>query len=133
MKILILDSSSRSASAAICEDGRLLGEYYTNNGKTHSATLLPMTEGLLRTCSLTIGEMDAPGGDGGAGLLYRAAHRHGRRQGNGLCRTSALHPPLHFGGTGLEPAGNRRPDLPGAGRPGEPGIHSAVPLSGTGC
>ena len=59
MKILILDSSSRSASAAICEDGRLLGEYYTNNGKTHSATLLPMTEGLLRTCSLTIGEMDA--------------------------------------------------------------------------
>ena len=33
MKILILDSSSRSASAAICEDGRLLGEYYTNNGK----------------------------------------------------------------------------------------------------
>lgn len=58
MKLLILDSSSKAASAAVCEDGHLLGESYTNAGKTHSATLLPMAEALLHNCSVPLGELD---------------------------------------------------------------------------
>lgn len=47
MKILALDSTATVASVALCEDGRLLGEYTVNNGNTHSETLLPMVESLL--------------------------------------------------------------------------------------
>lgn len=47
MMILALDSSSRTASVALCHDGELLGECFNNNGLTHSHTLMPMVESLL--------------------------------------------------------------------------------------
>ena len=59
MKLLALDSTARVASVAICEDGALLGEYTINNGNTHSETILPMVESLLKILSLTIDEIDA--------------------------------------------------------------------------
>ena len=40
------------------EDGVLLAERFQNNGKTHSATLMPMAEELLRDCGLTAGDLD---------------------------------------------------------------------------
>ena len=48
MKILALDSSAIVASVALFEDGKLLAEYTLNNGNTHSETLLPMVEFLLK-------------------------------------------------------------------------------------
>lgn len=59
MKILAMDSTARVASVALCEDGTLLGEYTVNNGNTHSETLLPMVESLLKLLSLCIDEIDA--------------------------------------------------------------------------
>ena len=51
MTILALDSSSRTASTALYREGVLLGQSYQNNGLTHSQTLMPMVESLLRnTC-----------------------------------------------------------------------------------
>lgn len=47
MTILALDSSSRTASVALCRDGVLLGQSFNNNGLTHSQTLMPMVESLL--------------------------------------------------------------------------------------
>lgn len=47
MKILALESTAKAASAALLEDGRLVGEIYLNNGMTHSQTLLPMVRSLL--------------------------------------------------------------------------------------
>ena len=52
MKILSLDSSAIVASVALCEDGKLLAEYTINNGNTHSETLLPMVESVLRLWGL---------------------------------------------------------------------------------
>ena len=49
MKLLSLDASSKAASCALAEDGRLLGEYYADCGLTHSQTLLPMVRQLLDT------------------------------------------------------------------------------------
>ena len=46
MLTLGIDSSAAAASAAIVEDGKLLGEYYVNTKQTHSQTLLPMVQGL---------------------------------------------------------------------------------------
>lgn len=48
MKILAIDSSAVSASAALAEDGKLLGEYFLNTGLTHSETLMPMIQSILR-------------------------------------------------------------------------------------
>ncbi len=58
MKILALESSALAASAALCEDGRCVGLYLQNCGLTHSETLLPMAENLLKGCALAIGDVD---------------------------------------------------------------------------
>lgn len=58
MKILSLDSSARVATVALCEDGRLLAEYTVNNGNTHSETLLPMIETMLRHFGATVDDVD---------------------------------------------------------------------------
>ncbi len=44
MKILAVDSSSKSASAALFEDDKLLAESFVNAGLTHSRTLMQMVE-----------------------------------------------------------------------------------------
>ena len=58
MKILSLDSSATVATVALSEDGRLLAEYTINNGNTHSETLLPMVETVLKTYGIGIDEID---------------------------------------------------------------------------
>ena len=58
MKILALESSALAASAALCEDGRCVGVYLQNCGLTHSETLLPMAENLLKGCRWTLGDVD---------------------------------------------------------------------------
>ena len=58
MKILAVDSSAIVASAALCEDGKLLAEYTLNNKNTHSETLLPMIESLLSFFSLSVKDID---------------------------------------------------------------------------
>lgn len=59
MKILGLDSSGLTASAAIVEDDKLLAEYTTDYKKTHSQTLLPMLEELRRMVDLDLNSLDA--------------------------------------------------------------------------
>ena len=51
MKILAIDSSARAASAAVCEEERVLCESYADVGLTHSETLLPMLDAMLRFLS----------------------------------------------------------------------------------
>lgn len=56
--ILALESSAKAASCALCEGERLLARAFRNNGLTHSTTLLPMAEELLRACSLKAADLD---------------------------------------------------------------------------
>ena len=58
MKILALESSALAASAAVCEDEELIAQSWQRTGLTHSATLMPMVEGMLANAGLTLGEMD---------------------------------------------------------------------------
>lgn len=58
MKILSLDSSAQVATVALCEDERLLAEFTLNNGNTHSETLLPMVETLLKTYGIAVDEIE---------------------------------------------------------------------------
>ena len=51
MLILALDSSAAPASAALLEDGKILSEFYINTKQTHSQTLMPLVESVLKlTC-----------------------------------------------------------------------------------
>lgn len=59
MKILGLESSAKSASVALMEDGKLLARSFQNTGLTHSRTLLPMAEAMLQNCELGIADVDA--------------------------------------------------------------------------
>ena len=58
MKILAIDASAKAASAALLEDEKLLGEFYTHSGLTHSQTLMPMVEQLLDCCRITLADID---------------------------------------------------------------------------
>lgn len=58
MKILAFDSTATTASVAVTDGSRLLGEVTLNNGNTHSETLLPMAEALLGMLRLTVGDID---------------------------------------------------------------------------
>ena len=53
MRILAFESSAKAASVALIQDGVLLAESFQNNGKTHSATLMPMAKQVLEDCGIT--------------------------------------------------------------------------------
>lgn len=59
MKILGIDSSGMVASAAITADGVLVAEFTVNNKLTHSQTLLPMIDQVVRMSGIALQEMDA--------------------------------------------------------------------------
>ena len=44
---------------ALLDENKLLGESYQNTGLTHSQTLMVMAEDLLKTCNLTVKDVDA--------------------------------------------------------------------------
>lgn len=58
MKILALESSAIACSVALCEDEFLIAQSFQNNGLTHSVTLMPMCENLLKSCGVTLEEVD---------------------------------------------------------------------------
>ncbi len=58
MKILALETSAVAVSVAVCEDDNLIVQSFQRNGLTHSATLMPMLESLLKTAGLKLSEMD---------------------------------------------------------------------------
>lgn len=58
MLILALDSTAIAASAAILKDGKLLAEFTVNTGLTHSETLLPMVESVLKMTKTSIDDID---------------------------------------------------------------------------
>ena len=57
--ILAFETTAKAASAALLENGRLLGEQYQNTGLTHSQTLMVMAEDLLRQCGKTPQQVEA--------------------------------------------------------------------------
>ena len=59
MKILALETSAKAVSAAVSEDGRILASGYQDTGLTHSRTLMPIVEHILKNTGLTAADMDA--------------------------------------------------------------------------
>lgn len=59
MKILAVECTASPVSVALAEDGKILGEYFLNQKTTHSQTLMPMVDSLLKVCNVTPNEIDA--------------------------------------------------------------------------
>ena len=59
MRLLALDSSGLVASVAVLENDGLLAEYSVNYKKTHSQTLLPMLDEVMRMLGIPKGGLDA--------------------------------------------------------------------------
>lgn len=60
MKILSLDSSATCASASIYDtvDNKLVGEFFINTKLTHSQTLVPMIDALLKSTNTAVEDID---------------------------------------------------------------------------
>ncbi len=67
MKILAIDSSGLVASVAIITEEKLLAEFTVNNKKTHSQTLLPMLDEVVKIAELELKDIDAIAVAGGPG------------------------------------------------------------------
>ncbi|MBQ8600289.1 MAG: tRNA (adenosine(37)-N6)-threonylcarbamoyltransferase complex dimerization subunit type 1 TsaB [Clostridia bacterium] len=84
MKLLSIDSTGKTAAAAVTEEGRLLGEGFCDEGLTHSQTLLPLVDETLKQAGLTIKDIDAFAVTNGPGSFT------GLRIGCGLAKGLAL-------------------------------------------
>lgn len=58
MKILAVDTTASPVSAALLTDGFLTGEFFLNTKTTHSQTLMPLVETLLKTTNTEIKDID---------------------------------------------------------------------------
>ena len=58
MKILAVDTTAKTATAALTEDQRLLGLTVLNTPNTHSVTLLPMIDGILRGAGIAVSDIE---------------------------------------------------------------------------
>ena len=58
MKLLAMDTSNQAVSVALLEDQQILGEMTVNIRQTHSQTLLPMIDQLLKQTKTPIEAID---------------------------------------------------------------------------
>lgn len=65
--VLAVDTSAKPVSCALAEDGRVITSYYSNAGLTHSQTLMPMIEDMLRVSGNTINNIDVVAVNAGPG------------------------------------------------------------------
>ena len=94
MRILALDSSGLVASVAVVEDGavddQVIAEYTVNYKKTHSQTLLPMLDEIVKMTELDLHTVDAIVVAGGPGSFTGLRIGSATAKGLGL----ALEKPL---------------------------------------
>lgn len=67
MKILAVDTSATAASVAVAEENKLIGEFSINTALTHSQTLIPMMDELLKNIGLSVNDIDAVAVNAGPG------------------------------------------------------------------
>ncbi|MGN1098687.1 MAG: tRNA (adenosine(37)-N6)-threonylcarbamoyltransferase complex dimerization subunit type 1 TsaB [Clostridia bacterium] len=58
MNILAVDTSAVTASAAVMKDGVIVGEVSFTNGLTHSQTIMPMVDYVLKGAGLSVSDID---------------------------------------------------------------------------
>ena len=90
MRILGIESSSLVASTAIYEDGITMAEYTVDFKMTHSQTLLPMIDEMVKLVGIDLNTIDAIAVSGGPGSFTGLRIGSATAKGLGL----ALNKPL---------------------------------------
>lgn len=90
MRILALDSSGLVATVAILEEEQTIAEYTVNYKKTHSQTLLPMLDEIVKMTEFDLSTIDAIAVAGGPGSFTGLRIGSATAKGLGL----ALNKPL---------------------------------------
>jgi tRNA threonylcarbamoyladenosine biosynthesis protein TsaB len=90
MRILALDSSGLVATVALLEDDQTIAEYTVNYKKTHSQTLLPMLDEIVKMTEFELNTIDAIAVAGGPGSFTGLRIGSATAKGLGL----ALNKPL---------------------------------------
>lgn len=90
MRILALDSSGLVATVAIVEEEQTIAEYTVNYKKTHSQTLLPMLDEIVKMTEMDLNTIDAIAISGGPGSFTGLRIGSATAKGLGL----ALQKPL---------------------------------------
>lgn len=67
MKLLAVDTSATAASVAVAEENKLIGEFSINTALTHSQTLMPMVDVLLKNTGLSVNDINAVAVNAGPG------------------------------------------------------------------
>lgn len=67
MKILAVDTSATSASVAVAEENKIIGFFSINTTLTHSQTLIPMIEDVLKKTNIGFDEIEAVAVNAGPG------------------------------------------------------------------
>lgn len=58
MKILALDSTAKVASAAVCDEDKVLAIFTCDNGMTHSEILLPMAQNCIKNAGVSLNDIE---------------------------------------------------------------------------
>ncbi|MFQ9587851.1 MAG: tRNA (adenosine(37)-N6)-threonylcarbamoyltransferase complex dimerization subunit type 1 TsaB [Mediterraneibacter gnavus] len=90
MWVLAIDSSGLTATVAVVEETQTVAEYTINYKKTHSQTLLPMIDEVVKMTELDLGTIDAIAVAGGPGSFTGLRIGSATAKGLGL----ALNKPL---------------------------------------
>ena len=90
MRVLAIDSSGLTATVAVVEETQTVAEYTINYKKTHSQTLLPMIDEVVKMTELDLGTINAIAVAGGPGSFTGLQIGSATAKGLGL----ALNKPL---------------------------------------
>lgn len=90
MRVLAIDSSGLTATVAVVEETQTVAEYTINYKKTHSQTLLPMIDEVVKMTELDLGTINAIAVAGGPGSFTGLRIGSATAKGLGL----ALNKPL---------------------------------------
>ena len=83
MRILGIECTATPVSCALIEDGKLKAEFFLNLKTTHSQTLLPMVEQVLKLSGLSVSDIDVIAATAGPGSFTGV--RIGISAVKGLC------------------------------------------------
>ena len=120
MKILAIETSAKSVSAAVVEGGVPLASAYQNRGLTHSRTLMPLLDGMLSAAGLKAEDMDLLAVANGPGSF--TGLRIGVSALKGLACGKALLRRVHTGRHGPESCSHGGAHRLRHGRPARSGI-----------
>ena len=139
MRILGIESSSLVASVAIVEDDITMAEFTADFKKTHSQTLLPMIDDMVKLLGIELSTVDAIAVSGGPGSFTGLRIGSATAKGLGLALDSertgtgaqkAADPCADPGRHSLQPVRGRRSDLPYHGCQEKPGLYGGLPVPG---